>query len=102
MELLVRSSPYQNLQLLYLNLGPDICLYFRNHFHGGVSAKILEQTADLFVSLGLKDLGYEFVNTDDGKWGIDNYKALSHSKCVSCIVLFTYFHCVPGIQFAGM
>ena len=34
-----------------------------NHFHGGVSADILKQTADAFVSLGLKDAGYTFINT---------------------------------------
>ena len=38
----------------------------RNHFGGGVSAVLLEKTADQFVSLGLKDAGYVYVNSDDG------------------------------------
>jgi hypothetical protein len=36
-----------------------------NTFQGGVSAAVLRETADLFVSLGLRDAGYVFVNTDD-------------------------------------
>ena len=34
-----------------------------NHFGGRVSADLLRQTADAFVSLGLKDAGYTFINT---------------------------------------
>ena len=34
-----------------------------NHFHGSVSAEVLATTADAFVALGLKDAGYEFINT---------------------------------------
>jgi hypothetical protein len=36
-----------------------------NHYHGGVSAKVLMDTADIFVSKGYKDAGYVFINTDD-------------------------------------
>lgn len=37
-----------------------------NTFHGDISEELIRQTADLFVSLGLKDLGYEYVVIDDG------------------------------------
>jgi alpha-galactosidase len=45
-----------------------------NTFHGGVSAEILRETADLFVSLGLREAGYTFVNTDDA-WLAHNRSA---------------------------
>ncbi len=31
-----------------------------------MTAQVLRDTADQFVNLGLRDAGYEFVNTDDG------------------------------------
>jgi alpha-galactosidase len=36
-----------------------------NSFGCNVDAQLVEQTADLFVSTGLKDAGYEYVNIDD-------------------------------------
>jgi hypothetical protein len=71
-----------------------------NTFKGKVSADIMRQTADLFVSLGLRDAGYVFVNTDDewldkdrtsegrlspkssfgGEAGIRNLSSYIHSK----------------------
>ncbi|MEP9381659.1 NPCBM/NEW2 domain-containing protein [Nocardioides cheoyonin] len=36
-----------------------------NAFGCNVDAQLIEQTADLFVSSGLKDAGYEYVNIDD-------------------------------------
>jgi len=36
-----------------------------NAFGCSVSAELIQQTADLFVSTGLKDAGYEYVNIDD-------------------------------------
>jgi alpha-galactosidase len=35
-----------------------------NHFGGSVSAEVLKTTADSFVALGLKDVGYRWINTD--------------------------------------
>ena len=36
-----------------------------NSFGCNVDAQLIEQTADEFVSSGLKDAGYEYVNIDD-------------------------------------
>ena len=36
-----------------------------NSWHCNVDENLIKQTADLFVSLGLKDLGYEYINIDD-------------------------------------
>eukprot|EP01048_Picozoa_sp_COSAG05_P026004 COSAG05_NODE_6886_length_887_cov_1.166244_2_plen_135_part_01 len=36
------------------------------HFKSGVSAELLSEVADAMVSLGLRDAGYMYVNTDDG------------------------------------
>ena len=57
-----------------------------NTFHGGVSAEILRETADLFVSLGLREAGYTFVNTDDA-W-------LAHSRSAAGRL-------VPSAAFGG-
>ena len=32
----------------------------------GVSAPLLLETADAFISTGLRDAGYTYINTDDG------------------------------------
>lgn len=37
-----------------------------NHFSMGVSAPLLLDVADAFVSTGLRDAGYTYINTDDG------------------------------------
>ena len=37
-----------------------------NHFHMGVSAPILIDTADAIKATGLRDAGYVYINTDDG------------------------------------
>lgn len=36
-----------------------------NHFYCGINEDIIKHTADSLVSLGLKDLGYNYVNIDD-------------------------------------
>jgi alpha-galactosidase len=36
-----------------------------NEFHGGISEKLIDSVADAFVSAGLKDAGYTYVNIDD-------------------------------------
>ena len=36
-----------------------------NHFHCGVTADLLAETADRIVALGLAKAGYEYVNSDD-------------------------------------
>jgi alpha-galactosidase len=46
-----------------------------NAFHCNVSEQLIEQTADFFVSSGMKDAGYTYVNIDDC-W-------LSHSRDAS-------------------
>eukprot|EP00039_Didymoeca_costata_P015960 m.278632 g.278632 ORF g.278632 m.278632 type:complete len:599 (+) comp16316_c1_seq7:78-1874(+) len=40
-----------------------------NKFAGNVNEKILLEAADAFVSSGLRDAGYEYINLDDG-WSI--------------------------------
>lgn len=37
-------------------------------YRGNINESIIEKTAELFISLGLKDAGYEYVNMDD-YWG---------------------------------
>ena len=37
-----------------------------NHFHVNISEEIIKAQADKMVSLGLKDLGYKYINIDDG------------------------------------
>eukprot|EP00040_Diaphanoeca_grandis_P031936 m.192325 g.192325 ORF g.192325 m.192325 type:complete len:645 (-) comp32461_c0_seq1:111-2045(-) len=37
-----------------------------NHFHMGVSAELLLDTADAFTSTGLQSAGYVYINSDDG------------------------------------
>ena len=37
-----------------------------NTFACDINEKVIRETADLFVSLGLKDAGYEYVVIDDG------------------------------------
>jgi alpha-galactosidase len=36
-----------------------------NEFHGGISETLIDSVADAFVSAGLKDAGYTYVNIDD-------------------------------------
>eukprot|EP00826_Nyctotherus_ovalis_P015389 TRINITY_DN1436_c0_g1_i3.p1 TRINITY_DN1436_c0_g1~~TRINITY_DN1436_c0_g1_i3.p1 ORF type:complete len:388 (-),score=105.50 TRINITY_DN1436_c0_g1_i3:149-1312(-) len=36
-----------------------------NHFYCNIDEKIIKNSADFLVSLGLKDLGYNYVNIDD-------------------------------------
>ncbi len=36
------------------------------HFKSGVSAELLAEVAEAMISLGLRDAGYTYVNTDDG------------------------------------
>ena len=36
-----------------------------NRFHCGVTAELLAETAKQLVSLGLADVGYKYVNSDD-------------------------------------
>ncbi|CAF2717321.1 unnamed protein product [Rotaria sp. Silwood2] len=36
-----------------------------NHFHRNISEKIIQQTADAIVALGLAAAGYQYVNLDD-------------------------------------
>ena len=36
-----------------------------NHFAGRVSAAVMRETADRFVALGLRDVGYIYINSDD-------------------------------------
>ena len=36
-----------------------------NHFHCNINSKIIESAADNVISLGLKDLGYNYINIDD-------------------------------------
>jgi alpha-galactosidase len=36
-----------------------------NEFHGGIGATLIDGVADAFVSAGLKDAGYTYVNIDD-------------------------------------
>ncbi len=36
-----------------------------NHFRCDITATVLEETADAFISTGLSKLGYEYVNVDD-------------------------------------
>jgi alpha-galactosidase len=43
-----------------------------NHFGCSVTADILRQTTDDFVSLGLTDVGYQYINTDDC-WSAKNF-----------------------------
>ena len=43
-----------------------------NHFGCSVSSTILKQVADDFVSLGLLDAGYNFINSDDC-WSAPNF-----------------------------
>jgi hypothetical protein len=37
-----------------------------NHFHMDISEKIIKEQADAMVSSGLKNVGYHFINIDDG------------------------------------
>ena len=49
-----------------------------NHYHMGVSAPVLLDTADAMAESGLRDAGYVYVNTDDG-WNLFNRSAASGS-----------------------
>ena len=40
-----------------------------NHFHVNINEEIIKAQADKMVSLGLKDLGYKYINIDDGFFG---------------------------------
>ncbi|GAA4207582.1 NPCBM/NEW2 domain-containing protein [Actinocatenispora rupis] len=48
-----------------------------NSFGCGVDEQLIEQTADFFVSSGLKDAGYEYVNIDDC-WSLKQRNADGH------------------------
>src|SRR5689334_11103902 len=48
-----------------LALTPPMGFNDWNAFGCDVSEQLIEQTADLFVSSGLKDAGYQYVNIDD-------------------------------------
>lgn len=37
-----------------------------NTFHGDFNQSVIERTADLLVSTGLRDAGYEYLVVDDG------------------------------------
>ncbi|MFT3751814.1 MAG: alpha-galactosidase [Paludibacter sp.] len=37
-----------------------------NHFHMDISHKVIQEQADAMVNSGLKDLGYNYINIDDG------------------------------------
>eukprot|EP01062_Namystynia_karyoxenos_P040648 TRINITY_DN2961_c0_g2_i1.p1 TRINITY_DN2961_c0_g2~~TRINITY_DN2961_c0_g2_i1.p1 ORF type:complete len:910 (+),score=243.65 TRINITY_DN2961_c0_g2_i1:97-2730(+) len=37
-----------------------------NAFHNNVDERLIRRTADLFVSLGLRDVGFKYINIDDG------------------------------------
>ena len=47
-----------------------------NKFGCSVNATILTTTADLMVSTGLRDAGYEYVNSDDW-YGLPNQRPAS-------------------------
>lgn len=49
-----------------LGLTPPLGLSTWNYFAANVNATLLMQIADAFVSSGLKDAGYEYINLDDG------------------------------------
>ena len=65
------------LILLYLQLSITLCLKNGvgltpamgwnswNHFGCDISEKVIRETAEKIVSLGLKDLGYQYINIDD-------------------------------------
>ena len=36
-----------------------------NHYHCGVTQKVIEETADAFITKGLDKMGYQYVNVDD-------------------------------------
>ena len=37
-----------------------------NHYRFNISEKVVKETADAFVRLGLDKLGYKYINLDDG------------------------------------
>lgn len=51
---------------------PPLGLNTWNSFHASLSERLIRQIADEFVSMGLKDLGYEYVNLDDA-WQADRF-----------------------------
>jgi hypothetical protein len=48
---------------------PPLCARNRNCYGAGVNEVDLQNTADFFVSSGLRDAGYDTVSTDDGWMG---------------------------------
>lgn len=51
-----------------------------NHFHRGYTETVFYDAADAFVSKGLKDVGYEYLNIDGGWWeGSDTGKIARNS-----------------------
>ena len=49
-----------------------------NHYHMGVSAPVLLDTADALAESGLRDAGYVYINTDDG-WNLFNRSSSANS-----------------------
>lgn len=45
---------------------PPVGLNTWNAYHDNIDEVLIERVADAFVSLGLRDLGYSYVNIDDG------------------------------------
>ena len=66
-----------------------------NAFHD-TSAEILKRTADNMVSLGLRDAGYQFVNSDDA-WMLQHH----HPIVLSHNVFFRFFTLAQIVQFRG-
>lgn len=53
-----------------------------NTYHVNISDTLIKKQADAMVSLGLKDVGYKYVNIDDGFFGHrnDTGKMIAHEK----------------------
>ncbi|KAH9746887.1 alpha-galactosidase 1 [Citrus sinensis] len=62
------GSDRRNLLSNGLGLTPPMGWNSWNHFHCQINEKIIRETADVFVSSGLSNLGYKYVNIDDC-WG---------------------------------
>lgn len=70
--LLLLCASTLSLAVLALDNGhrlPAMAWSSWNHFQGSVSDPLLREVADAMVSSGLRDLGYKWLNLDDG-WAV--------------------------------